>query len=394
MGEFSDRVYLMPAAGTPMRWPKAWTDPAALALLEGTAIGTLLIDNSDEFESVRARAGQVGFAVVHPDAPPDGVTIVRGAWPGVKRPRGGADAEAGPTGVPWVDSNGWRVRLAKAMHAGTAVWIDAAPPADDFLRPGAYLMAAADAAAYGGRWIVSLGDALAADLLAGKPPAAAAWKAIADAAAFFARHAPWDAYEPVANVALISDFAGKNEFFSQELLNLLARAGLHTAVWPKDRAGEVRGVRAVIYPDAQPPSPELLRKLTAFAAGGGLVIGRAGLLPAAKGIALVKMGDPYEVAQDAALRISHRYDLVRCWNAGAFGSYVAKSPDGGRAVAHLLFYADRGPNEASVRIAGRYREVQACEVTGPVRAEVLRQADAIEVHLPQVSQYVALELIV
>jgi hypothetical protein len=60
----------------------------------------------------------------------------------------------------------------------------------------------------------------------------------------------------------------------------------------------------------------------------------------------------------------------------------------------LLFYANRGPDIATVRIAGPYRKVKASMVDTPeiagVRAEA--QKDGVEVYLPQVSQYVALEL--
>lgn len=362
-----------------MRWPAAWADPSLLRLVKGTAIDTLLVDNSDEFESLRVRAEQEGLRVVHPDLPPDGVTVVKGEWPGVKRAHGGADAEAGPTGAPWVDSNGWQVRLAAALDPGCGVWVAAEPPQDAFRqRPSAYLLAVADAAAHGGRWIVTLPDGLAAEVGEGKSEAAAIWKIITGACGFFASHAEWDAYEPVAVVGVISDFRGDNEFFSRELLNLLARAGLHFAVMPKDRVGEIRGVRAVIYADAQPPSGELRRRLKAFTESGGLLMD--------------DKGDPYAVVQDAAVKISHRYDLVRFWNAGAVGSYVARSADGKRTAAHLLFYADRGPDQASVRVAGRYREVKASQVNGPVRVETVPQEGAVEAHLPQVSQYVVLEL--
>lgn len=363
-----------------MRWPAAWADPSLLRLVKGTAIDTLLVDNSDELETLREAAKQQGLQVVHPDLPPDGVAVIKGEWPGVKLSRRGADAEAGPTGVPWVDSNGWQVRLAKALHPGSAVWVAAEPPKDRVRSSLAYVTAVADAAAYGGRWIVSLDEALASELAQGKDSAASIWRPIVDACGFFAKHAEWDAWEPAALVGVISDFAGDNEFFSKELLNLLARAGLHSVVWPKDRVPQIAGVRAVIYADAEPAAADLRGRMQAFQSRGGLVIHG--------------QGDPYEVAQDAAVKISHRYDLVRFWNAGAVGSYVAKSPDGKRAAAHLLFYTDWKLDEASVRVAGRYREVTASMVSGPVRAETLRQRDAIELHLPQVSQYVALELTV
>jgi hypothetical protein len=104
--------------------------------------------------------------------------------------------------------------------------------------------------------------------------------------------------------------------------------------------------------------------------------------------------DPYLWANDSVMLVSHRYDLVRFWNGGATASSYSMSPDRKQAVVHLLFYASRGPDSASVRIAGRYRAVKALTVDQPAvtKLEMESQKDAVEVHLPQVSQYVALEL--
>ena len=104
--------------------------------------------------------------------------------------------------------------------------------------------------------------------------------------------------------------------------------------------------------------------------------------------------DPYMLANDSVVLVSHRYDLVRFWNGGSTGSLVTMAPGGKQAIVHLLFYADRGPDSASVRIAGRFRSVKATTVDLPVvpNVRVEWQKDAVEVHLPQVSQYVALEL--
>ena len=45
---------------TPMRWPAAWTDPASLSLLRGTAINYLLIDAAAALDSVRSEARKGG----------------------------------------------------------------------------------------------------------------------------------------------------------------------------------------------------------------------------------------------------------------------------------------------------------------------------------------------
>jgi hypothetical protein len=104
--------------------------------------------------------------------------------------------------------------------------------------------------------------------------------------------------------------------------------------------------------------------------------------------------DPYALANDSVVLVSHRYDIVRCFNSGAFSSYYTMAPGRGKAVVHLLFYADRGPDAASVRVTGRWRRAAISTIdepaVRPVEMETLK--DAVEVHLPQVSQYVALQL--
>src|SRR5258708_5627712 len=132
---------------TPMRLPEVWKSPSRASLLRG--------------------ASEAGFTVVDPASPPDGVTVVKGLWPGIRlgRSGGNSDATAGPTGEPWVDSNGWRVRLARAQRTGASVWIDAVPTGPR-LSAAAYVTAFADAAAAGGRWIISLDDKLAAGIAA------------------------------------------------------------------------------------------------------------------------------------------------------------------------------------------------------------------------------------
>jgi len=388
-----------------------------LDLLKGTAIDHLVIGTGPELSAVRSRAAQDGFHLSQPGAPPAGVAIVKGQWPGVKMERRGGGAGAGPTGNPWVDSNGWAIRLAAALHPGTAVWVDAQPAANAFIAAGSYLIAVADSAAYGGRWIVSLDDPLAASLAAGKSDALAAWSRLAAAAGFFAAHQAWPAYVPMAVVGVVSDFTGDNEFFSQELLNLLARAGQHCRILPKDGISDISFVslRAAIYADAEPAAPALRKQVLAFVAAGGMLITapqwgevpgtliknhgnpRYSLRALGKGkvaVALAGPDDPYLWANESVVMVSHRYDLVRFWNSGPAGSFCTVAPDGRQAVVHLLFYANRGSDSATVRIAGRYRAARAYTAgnSAATKVELVPQTGAVEIHLPPLSQYVALEL--
>src|SRR5271157_3442311 len=180
----------MSAEMTPMRWPVAWRDPSTLTLIRGTCINYLLMDNPGELKSVVEVARQRGVQVAA--VPPSGFSLVKGEWPGIALTRSGkeGEADAGPTGEPWVDSNGWRIALELAKHPGTRVWVDAPPPAAG-VPARAYLIAMADAETYQGRWVLTLAPGLAADVDRRKHDAMKVWKQLMSASAFFAQRKPW-----------------------------------------------------------------------------------------------------------------------------------------------------------------------------------------------------------
>src|SRR5690349_13685481 len=144
----------MSVEATPFRWPGSWIDPGMVDLLRDTAVNLILVPQDQKFDKVRARAREAGITASAD--PPPGVTLAVGAWPGIKSSRGGGGQGAGPTGVPWVDSNGWLVRLTQAQHPGTTVWVEAPPKDRRSYPPGSYELAVADVAAHGGRWVLSL----------------------------------------------------------------------------------------------------------------------------------------------------------------------------------------------------------------------------------------------
>ena len=397
----------MSAAATPFRWPSSWTDAESVDLLRTTPIDFLLLPADAKYDRVRTRARELNIAVA--EAPPPEVTVAAGAWPGVKAGRGGGDASAGPTGVPWVDSNGWLVRLTAALHPGKKVWIEGPPKDRPFFPPASYELAVADCAAHGGQWILALDDHLAG----GRGTDSPAWRRMSAATAYFHSHQDSSAFTPAAVLGIVSDFTGPNEFFSQELLNLLARAGMHYRIVLPDKL-DLSGLRAILYADQQPPSEALRREAARFVESGGLLITtpvwgqhpgpvspdappRFGIRASGKGriaAALAAPDDPWQFANDSVILVSHRYDLVRCFNSGSFASYYTHSPDRKRALVHLLFYADRGPAEASVRIAGKFRTAAMSTVDRPQFSAVPAEfnGDWVEVHLPPVPPYVAIEL--
>lgn len=410
-----------------MRWPGSWSDPSLLSLLEGTSINFLVSDGAVANGDLGTRAQNMGIRVGEISSPPAGVTIVPGDWPGVRISRSGGlnEVSSGPTGRPWVDSNGWRIRLAAAMRATSNLWIDAAPKGPQSSAEH-YVLAIADSAAYGGRWIISLDDRLAAGIADRKPDATETWRRISQATGFFAARTAWCSYHPEAVVGVVSDFAGPNKVRAQEILNLLARTNeQYRIVRPaQGSADSLKGLKAVLCVDTdQPPAP-LRQQILSFVKNGGLMIGGPNWseLPGkpvngdhpryasqlfGKGrIAIARkqdfLNDPYLAANDAVLLIGHRCDLLRFWNEGAAGAYVTRDADRKRVLAQMLFYAPRGPrlqrgemgDYTTVWIAGRYRTAKfwALDRTAPQSIEIHAEKDGTEIHLPPVSQYAAVEL--
>jgi hypothetical protein len=400
-----------------MRWPPAWRDPSNLSFIRKTCINYLFFENQTEMEPVVAAAKQAGVQVGQ--AAPTGVSLVKGLWPGIQLTRLGkeGEADAGPTGEPWVDSNGWRILLEMAKKPHAQVWVDAAPPAEG-VPLGSYLIAMADAATYQGRWILTLAPAFASEIASGNREAVGSWKQITNACEFFCSPKPWAHDIPAALLGVISDFSGANESLSQELLNMLSRANQQYRVILKNSASAatLHGLRGIAYVDVDPPGPDLRTQMLAFVEAGGLLVTKPEWhpLPSNKAwktdehprFSIGSMGkgrvavakedpsDPYLLANDVVTLISRRWDLLRFWNFGPIGARLTISADRRRATAQIVSYAEPdvyGPT-LGVSLAYRRAKLWRYDLAGSSNLEMARQNTGTEIHLPPFSVYGAVEL--
>jgi hypothetical protein len=403
----------------PVRWPAEWRDPGALELVKDTPLGCLLFPSAEGFQNIIERARREGFTICEGASLPARVEMAKGEWPGVRMARGHGDASSGPTGAPWIDSNGWLVRLTRAQKPGCQVWIAADPPqSTEIKRLPQHLVAVADGAAHGGRWVISLDKGMAEGLAAGKPEFADHWKRMMGAPAFFEEHREWSAWPADAVLGIVSSFSGDNEFFSHEVLNLAARTDVSYSILEKGslKPEALRGLRAVLYPDSDAPSAELRRTILDFVERGGLLIAgpqwgeapgtrakddehpRYAILRYGKGrIAMAHKDpdDPYQLAQDAQILVSHRYDLVRFFNGFALGSYFTWSPDRKRALVHAINYlGGAGGDPVTAHIAGRFRSAKLWSFAhaGAQPLEMAVRKEAVEVYLPRLPVYGGIEL--
>ncbi len=447
----------------PMRWPAEWRDPALLDLLKRTPVNCLILDWTEPkaFEPVVGPARAAGFALVGlvpPEAdlrtaaraaeaaglaalagakpaasplpfvcwtekasmawnsPSPILAATDGLWPGVNWGQGGHDA--GPTGLPWIDSNGWYVQLARARVPQKTLWMAFEPPKDDFVRTGAYILAVADLCAHGGRWVLTLDAKLSAALAARGDIAVRMWDEIAGALAFFKARAEWQELLPLGNMGVLSGFSGDDEYFAGEVLNLLTRRGVPYRVFLKDRAAgaPLGSVRGIVYADQEPPPEALRNRLLGFVQAGGLLVatarwGRPAGAPVSDtyrrfsvysigtgrlAVAKDEAPDPYVYSADAQLLLSHRNAPVRFFNTGTLNSHYTGSEDGRRAVLHIINYAMRQfGHPVSVAFTRRYRAARIWPLgaSAPAPLELHRTLDGgVEVHVPPFPIYAAIEL--
>jgi hypothetical protein len=451
------------SAWVPMRWPEEWRDPSLLDLLAQTPVNCLvlpwgkqsppaallergrrmglalvgLIEGAGDRAAALQSAKTAGLDAVALDNPADsalpaiawaeksklpwgssavGFAATDAAWPGIPS---GTGERGGPTAVPWVDANGWFIQLARTRAHGKPVWLATAPPQSESMRAARYLLAIADARAYGGRWVITLDEKLRASLTARSRAAPDEWKTIISALRFFEAHREWNALAPYANLAVLSDFSEANEYTSNELLNLLARRGVPYRIIEKSRADAMPwdGIKAILFLDEQPPSDELEKKLDSFVDGGGTLIVQAkypapaglratndalrrwNLYPIGKGrlaIAKDESLDPYVVAADAPILVSHRNDLIRYFNFGTLNGYYTAAAGQKRALLHAVNYTTRersGP--LSIAFTRRYETARLWRLDSdsPSPLELLpAEMTGVEIHLPPFAVYAAIEL--
>ena len=339
------------------------------------------------------------------DAPGPILAVSDNVWPGVSMPGNGSSA--GPTGAPWVDSNGWFLQMARA-HVSRPLWLMFDPPAKGRIFAAAdYETAVCDAEIAGGRWAVSLDESVRAGLIAGNPAAREILDRIGGSIRFFDQHADWRTFRSLGVLGVISDFTGENYDMSGEILNLAARRNLqYRVIWKSEALAQpFTGLKALMYADKEAPEAPLRKKMMAFAEQGGLLIagpkwGPEGA-PADPGfdtqfavrtygkgrlaVAKDELTDAFQVAADAQLLVSHANDLVKVYNAASVGcTLVIGSPDTKRELVQVLAFATGWSSGArTVWVSKKYR--------GAARLWSIGSAQPMRIEPVPADEYVGVE---
>ncbi len=397
-----------------MRWPSAWTDPALLDILKGTPVNCLLNAPSNVADAAKAR----GLMAVSRDEAAKSVQFLADPqWPGVRpRKSSGDGADAGPTGAPWVDSNAWAIQLARALDPSRPVWVEAVPEQGTIQNDAAYQLAAAEPRAFGAQWVVSLDEASAKRLAEGDSGLKTRWGRMMDTTRFFVGR-PVAAADTVATLAVISDFAGDNEFLGKEFLNMAARRNLLYYVAPKRAALTLPSrIATAVLVDEQKPDAALTAALEKFVRNGGLLIASIGSGAATWGSAAGPAGvpgytmralgkgkiaipqtawsDPFVMAAEVRILVGRRTDVIRIFNEGMIGVAYAPAPGGG--LIHLINYSRwRSSEQVTIATAETYAKAQATSLEHPSPQEIKvtpRPQRFCEIPIPAFAVYSAIDL--
>jgi hypothetical protein len=388
--------------------------PAALAAAQSAGLSAVALEGD-----VPASAGVPVIpwsksAQVRSTASSPVLGISDGLWPGLPQ---AAAATGGPTNLPWVDSNGAVLLIARTLAPDKTVWIGFDPPQQANLAAEAYALAVADPASHGARWVISLDDALRADLTAKKQSAADTWKKLIDTAVFFEQHKQARTYQPNGLLAVMSSFTGPDWDAGEEAINLLPRIRQPFRVMARAAGASFTGLQAIYYVDQEPPDAGLRKKLMAFAQGGGTLFTPSkwpnpegspapaepyllfNMRAVGKGrLAVCKEDRPdaYDTVADIQNIMSHRNDLLRLYNAPSANFLYETSAQGGQGVIHLLNYSRRpGSDGPLFYVKERHKSARLVspEIASPAELQwAPQEAGGAELSLPRLSVYGAIEL--
>jgi len=270
-----------------------------------------------------------------------------------------------PSSEPWIESNIWLVRSLVVASPSRPVWVSSrSENAFDYTR------AVADAAAAGGRWIISLDDALRTKLRARDASALESWRSLSRYLKFAESHAAWRTLAPYGNVGIVLDPSTQD--LADEYLKLVARRQVPFRVVPRSElnAAAVAKFRALVVTELDPPSAAERKLLQDFAENGGLVIAGPSWgdapktapfaeVPAGKGRVFVyKDPDPESVARDLKELLSDDDLGVVPFNVPSVITSASGGGPGQPLLVQLLNYFDHPVEAITLRVAGKFRSAR------------------------------------
>ena len=359
------------------------------AALRKVAGSMLVVEIADQAASLRWKpAPIIAVAGVSPSARNLSEMGIRGA----------------PSSEPWIQSNIWLVRSFAFGSPSPQVWISSQLENASTID---YARAVADAAAAGGRWIVSLDDVLRAKLLARDGSVLEAWRRLSSYLKFAESHTASRDLAPYGNVGIVLDPAKTNQVLADEYLNLAARRQIPYRVVARSglTTAAVANFRALVITELDPPSASERKLLQDFAENGGLVIAGPswGGAPKTEPFVEVQVGkgrvivykdpDPEAVARDLKELFSDDDLGVVPFNVPSVITFASGGSPGQPLLVQLLNYFDHPVEAITLRVTGKFGSARLETPEGVAVDLPLRDADGkTEVTIPKLVLWGAVSL--
>jgi hypothetical protein len=356
------------------------------------------------------KAEQLGW-----DVSPATAVFSGGNWPGIHPVDVGS---AGASEKPWVDANAYLYAYLRGMYpnraalAGYRADADAGVPPERSVPYSTVELAAAEARAAGGNWIISLPDLYREGLLKSDARATAAWNRLALTLELLATQQKAFDGPTAATTAII----GHDWDQAYELLNMSYRNNLFPKVIPEDRIGDLAGSGLrVVAAASVSPKREGQGHLLGFAKAGGTLVlapietaGERWWSPPAPakppaemdqhwaklgaGRVLVYLDpviDPGEFALDLIDALGNEPRDLRIWNASAVLGMVHHI-DQKRSLLTLINYGGTHRDIVMVRVAGSFGKARLHRSGSPPSAVEVKDRGGMSELTFQVLEGVAL----
>ena len=300
-----------------------------------------------------------------------------------------------PSSQPWIESNMWLVRSFNLSSPSRPVWISSrieSPSAIDYAR------AVAEAAAAGGRWIISLDDVFRAKLRAQDALARAAWGRLSSYIKFAEIQAASRDLSPYGNVGIVLDPASTRPDVADEYLKLAARRQVPYQLLSRSElnAAATAKFRAIVATELEPPSASERKLLQDFAENGGFVFASPSWgsapktepfseLPVGKGCVIVyKDPDPDAVARDIKELLSDDDLGVVPFNVPSVITFASGGGPGQPLLVQLVNYFDHPVEAITLRVAGTFHSARMETPEGEMADLPLRNEEGrTEVTIPK-----------
>ncbi|MCW5962721.1 MAG: hypothetical protein KIT83_01680 [Bryobacterales bacterium] len=323
----------------------------------------------------------------------------QGLWAGVKLGHEG-EAEAAPSGPPWIDTNSGFLRFVRAITPPTqALWLANRPPAAQHVPLSRYLQAIGDAEMAGARWVLSFQDSFWSELVEGVPATIEAWRRVNAIARFYQQQRALTQLSDYSSLAIVQDVSS-GALVSGSVLDMVESKHIPAMVIPPGFLSKAHDqpLKLLLNIDPQSLSDPEKEAVRGAARRGAMVINGPPqwklALPPPEAIIFTddQISQLDEIWKEINRVIGRENFAVRLFGAPAMLSNLKASADGKTLVLHLVNYSDYPVEAITVHTAEVFRKATLLTPRGEESPELYKHDDAVGIDIDSVEDVAILVL--